>query len=96
MPHNHSSSHPPKKRRERNIRIRDVRKPEPDLQRIAETIFDMAMHAASNNQSTDKYFAAKERHTQIKEAFDKAGFQLPEGQALPGCTCIHCKNRDAE
>lgn len=92
MPHNNSSSHPPKKRRERNIRIRDVRKPEPDLQRIAEVIFSTIMEATNANQTMEEYAAANKLHREYETALRNEGFEVAISQALPNCPCYRCKS----
>ena len=80
-------SRPP---RPRSLHIRSELREEPDLKRIAQTIFDLSYRLVESGKTPEQHEADMKKHWSIYRRLAKAHRNDELRKPLPGCACMYC------
>lgn len=76
----------------RSLRVREDRRPEPDLEKIARVISDMIIRLSDAEITLEESHERSKKHRRILAALRGHGRDDPK-TPLPGCECLICIQR---
>lgn len=69
------------------------RRAEPDLEKYARTIVDLAMNLAKADKTLEQHRGEMAKHEGLREKLRKKRQAIGAGDPLPGCACLNCEKR---